>query len=283
MDDTTFLYRIPGRSGGQRPGAHAARTSGTGNEFNSHARLFDLPDPRRLDLRASLRSVRDEWLVRTYRQRAAIPLQAVVDVSASMGIGSPRTKLDIAADFAGAMAGSAFKLGDAAGLLAFDGSVRDDLFMPALHRRGAAQIMRASIAAAKPTTGQGCGLAQAARQLAGRQALVFIVSDFHWPLDEMAAAMDMLDSAWVVPLVVWDNSEVAPPETDGFIRLRDAEGGGAKPVWLNDALRRRWKNNIAARRNELDKLFGSRNLRPIYLSGAFSPDVLSQYFLELAA
>ena len=282
MDDIAFFYRIPGRSGSYRPGAHPAATNGAGHAFHGHARLFDLPDPRRLDVRASLRAGRGEWLVRAYRQRAAIPLRLVVDVSASMQVGAPLRKLDIAARFAESAAHSAFGAGDAVGMLAFDAAHREDLYFPALHSRGAGQHMRLAIAGCKPGRTAGCGLVETVRQLAGRRELVFLVSDFHWPLALMAEAIDMLSQAWVVPLVVWDRTELAPPPVDGFVTLRDAETGAAAPVWVNARLRQRWAAQLASRRRALDALFGARGLLPLYLDGGFDAAVLSRYFLEQA-
>jgi uncharacterized protein (DUF58 family) len=281
MDDIGFVYRIPGRSGAHRPGAHRASTNGAGNAFHSHARLFDHPDPRRLDVRASLRAGRGEWLVRAYRQRAAISIRLLVDVSASMHVGAPLRKLDIAARFAESAAYSAFSVGDTVGMLAFDAAHREDLYFPATHSRGAGQSMRSALAACRPGRDAGCGLVETARQLAGRRELVFLVSDFHWPLAAMAEAMNMLSHAWVVPLVVWDQSEVAPPPTDGFVTLRDAETGDATPVWINARLRQRWMAQVASRRHALDALFGARSLLPVYLHGGYDAQALSRYFLEL--
>ena len=50
-----FHYRLPYRVGGWRPGAHPGTRLGAGQEFVSYMSLYDRPDPRRLDLRASLR------------------------------------------------------------------------------------------------------------------------------------------------------------------------------------------------------------------------------------
>ncbi|HEX8887448.1 MAG TPA: DUF58 domain-containing protein [Noviherbaspirillum sp.] len=281
MDDIGFVYRIPGRSGAHRPGAHQASTNGAGNAFHSHARLFDHPDPRRLDVRASLRAGRGEWLVRAYRQHAAISIRLVVDVSASMHVGAPQRKLDIAARFAESAAYSAFSVGDTVGMLAFDAAHREDLYVPATRSRSAGASMRSALAACKPGRNAGCGLVEAARQLAGRRELVFLVSDFHWPLATMAEAMTMLSHAWVVPLVVWDPAEVAPPPRDGFVTLRDAETGAATPVWVNARLRQRWTAQVASRRHALDALFGARSLLPVYLHGSYDAQALSRYFLEL--
>lgn len=279
MREAIFHYKVGGRAGGRRPGAHAGRSSGAGNEFLAHARLFDHPDPRRLDLRASLRAGGDEWLVRTHRQRAAVTVNAVVDVSASMACGMPR-KLDIAAAFVESMGSSAFKTGDAAGLCAFDGAARHDLYRPAQHSRMIGHTMGNLIRDASPAGTPGCGLSAALRPLAGRQSMVFLLSDFHWPLAQMAAALDQLASAWVVPVVIWDPSEVAPPKENAFVRLRDAETGHLRSLWLTPRLRRQWQEKIDQRRSELEALFATRNLRPLYLSGAFDADAVSQYFIE---
>jgi uncharacterized protein (DUF58 family) len=281
MDDIGFIYRIPGRSDAHRPGAHPASTNGAGNAFHSHARLFDHPDPRRLDVRASLRAGRGEWMVRAYRQRAAISIRLVVDVSASMHVGAPQRKLDIAARFAESAAYSASSVGDTVGMLAFDGAHREDLYVPATRSRGAGPSMRSALAACKPGRDAGCGLVDTARQLAGRRELVFLVSDFHWPLAALAEAMNMLSHAWVVPLVVWDPTEIAPPPLDGFVTLRDAETGAATPVWVNARLRQRWTGQVANRRHALDALFGARSLLPVYLHGSYDAQALSRYFLEL--
>src|SRR5690349_23635828 len=110
-----FHYRLPRRLGAWRPGAHPASSLGAGQEFASHASLYDRPDPRRLDLRASLRDLGGGWLVRINRQRAGIAVHVVVDVSSSMRFGSGKTKLEVAADFVEALGHSAFRVGDALG------------------------------------------------------------------------------------------------------------------------------------------------------------------------
>lgn len=276
-----FHYRIDGRAAGRRPGAHAGRAAGAGHDFLAHARLFDHPDPRRLDLRASLRSGGTDWLVRTHRQRSAITLQAVVDVSASMACGAPR-KLDIAASLVESMGSSAFKTGDAAGLTAFDRTVRHDLCRPAQHSRAIGASMASLLRAAQPGSGAGCGVLDALQPLAGRQAMVFLVSDFHWPPEILSAALALLAHAWVVPVVIWDTAETTPPGAASFVRLRDAETGQRRSLWLTPRLRDQWIERVAARRRELDALFAARQLRALYVSGHFDAAQVSAYFLDCA-
>jgi uncharacterized protein (DUF58 family) len=278
-----FHYRLPHRSGGWRPGSHRGSSLGAGQEFVSHMRLYDRPDPRRLDLRASLRNIQQEWLVRVNRQQASIPVHAVVDVSASMSFGSQRSKLDVAAEFVEALGQSTFKVGDSLGMLAFDSRERADLFVPAMVSRGIGETMAALLRETSGGAGSAAGLVDAMQHLAGRQGLVFIVSDFHWPLAGMNIALDGLVHAFVVPVVIWDAAEVQPPAHDGLAQLRDVESGAQRTLWMRPRMREKWVESANARRTELNQLFASRGMRPFFVTGRFDSEAMSQYFFEVAA
>jgi hypothetical protein len=296
MMDTAreFHYRLPGRVSGQRPGSHRGSSIGAGQEFVAHMSLFQRPDPRRLDLRASLRTLNEDWLVRVNRHRAGVAVRAIVDVSASMTFGSQRPKLHVVADFLEALGLSAFRLGDAVGMMAFDASERSDLFMPARVSRGMGAIMasavravadaseqRALMARAGQTTGG--GLEEAASHLAGQQGLVFLVSDFHWTLASLNSVLDLLAHASVVPVVVWDPAETAPPKRNALASLRDAESGARRTLWVRPKLRQDWLEGVVRRRAEINSLFASRGIRPFYMEGSFNADALSRYFFEAEA
>ena len=278
-----FHYRLPQRIGGWRPGSHRGSTLGAGQEFVSHMRLYDRPDPRRLDLRASLRSIQQEWLVRVNRQQASIPVHVVVDVSASMSFGSQRSKLDVAAEFVEALGQSTFRVGDSLGMLAFDSRDRTDLFVPAMVSRGMGETMAALLRGTNGAAGNAAGLLDAIQPLAGRQGLVFLVSDFHWPLAGMSTALDSLVHSFVVPVVIWDIAEIRPPAHDGLAQLRDVESGAQRTLWMRPRMRERWLESAAARRTELDQMFASRGMRPFYVTGRFDSEAMSQYFFEVAA
>ncbi|MEJ1962589.1 MAG: MxaS protein [Gammaproteobacteria bacterium] len=278
-----FHYRIPRRLGAWRPGSHPATSLGAGQEFVSHLSLYDRPDPRRLDLRASLRDVRGDWLVRVNRQRAAVAVQVIVDVSASMTFGSRKPKLHVVADFVESLGQSAFRTGDALGMSAFDEVERMDLFVPALMSRGAGGVMSELLRSCSATARGAAGLAATVGRLAGRPGLVFLVSDFHWPLQQLDMALEGLARAFVVPMVVWDDAEVEAPRRNGLMSLRDVESGSQRTLWLRPALRARWAEGVARRRAELDSLFARHALRPFYVLGEFDGEQMSRYFFEAAA
>jgi hypothetical protein len=287
-----FHYRLPATFGGQRPGAHRGSSLGAGLGFAAHRRLFDHPDPRRIDLRASVRDVRGEWLVRIQRQRVAVPVHAVVDVSASMHFGALRSKLQVVADFIEALGHSAFRTGDAVGLLAFDHGLRDDLFTPARHSRGAGIAMAEALRSCAAESSYQHdpahqhtveALQRTVARLAGRSGLVFLVSDFHWPIESLHGVLEQLAPACVVPMVAWDPAETEPPEARALVAVSDAETGVRRTLWMRESLRREWTNAVAARREALHALFDAHGLAPFYLQGRFDAEALTRHFLEAVA
>ena len=280
-----FVYRLPGVPGGSRPGMHASRAIGPGSAFAAHGRLFDRPDPRRLDLRASLASVPREWLVRVNRQRSSVTLQAIVDVSASMHFGADGGKLGAAIDFVRALGHSAFRSGDAAGLVTFDALVRDAPAVPPRAGRGLGEAMAEALVACRvgeARAGDGSALADAAERVRGA-AVVFIVSDFHFPLDGLGRALERLAPALVVPLVVRDPNELVPPAANGWLDTVDAESGRHRPLWMNERTRRAWRENVARREAGLDMTFAAHDVRPLRLVGAFDAERLTRHFIETIA
>ena len=289
-----FHYLVTGRSPGQRPGAHAGQSVGTGQLFASHRRLLDHPDPRRIDVRASLRDLRGEWLVRIARQRVAVPVQSIVDVSASMHVGAPRAKLGLVADFVDGLGLAAYRAGDALGMAAFDGTqplARIDLLEPARRGRGVGTLLAQRLRelptppASRRTCG-GLGLVDAARAVASarRGGLVFIASDFHGiDLAHIDAALDALWPAQVVPLLVWHPDETEPPAGRGLLPLADAETPRRRSLWMNASLRQRWVDGVRARRDELERAFRRREC-PLHAlidaRGRFDAEAMTRYFHE---
>lgn len=278
-----FYYKLPGAPGGNRPGAHRSRSLGPGLTFAAHRRLFEQPDPRRLDLRASLRDVRREWLVRVNRQHSSVNVQVIVDVSASMHFGQQRSKIDVVCDFIESLGHSAFRHGDAVGLMAFDDTARDDLYTPPKSSRGNAITMTETLAMCKSANARQSsseGLSDCIDNLSTNSSLVFIVSDFHWPLESLAATLRKLGQALIVPVVVWDPAETQPPSTGRWLSVNDAESGHRRHLWLRQSIRKKWVDNVAQRRITLDEQFVAQDIKPFYIEGQFNPEALTQYFMD---
>jgi hypothetical protein len=217
------------------------------------------------------------------RQRASVAVNVVVDVSTSMSFGSRKPKLHVVADFVETLSRSAYRAGDSLGMFAFDAAERRDLFVPALVSRGMGSVMASLLRECAGAPGNIEGLEQVTQHLAGREGLVFLASDFHWPLDRLGGVLDLLTHAYVVPLILWDPVETQPPSRDSLVFVRDAETGARRTLWLRPKLRAQWVDAINQRRTELDAVFTARGIRPFYVSGDFDTEMMSRYFLEAVA
>lgn len=283
-----FVYRIPGKPGSSRPGAHRSKTRGPGLAFSHYARLLDQPDPRRLDLRASIRNVNRDWLVRATRQHSATIVQVMVDVSPSMQFGIPHSKLDVAADFVEALGYSAFGYGDALGMVAFDHHIRDELTTPARTGRAVGTLMADSLrhcrssgesrAPFPPITEE--TLLESAFRIGHGTSLLFLVSDFHWPLHLLETVLEQLSHMMLVPIVIWNRNETRPPRPGRWLRTRDVESGVQHNLLMRAATVKRWQDNITRRRTEITRVFGAHQMTPVFMEDGFDAEQLSRHFME---
>lgn len=273
-----FHYRIGWRTRGARPGHHRGEQGGGGLDFRGHAPLLDLPDPRRLDVLASLRDPFENWKVRRYSQRTSVPVWLLADVSASMSFGGHARKLDVLADFALSLAYSAYRTGDPFGCIACDDRVREEALILPTHAKGAglvaAQHLRAMVAPGRSAQ----GLVGAAEHLSRHRSLVFLASDFHFADVLLAEVLGRLARHEVVPVVVWDPAEYQDLPGFGLALLEDAESGRRRTLWLRPRLRERIAEAYAARRAALTRRFLDCGIRPFFLIGAFQADALSEFF-----
>lgn len=273
-----FHYRISWRAGGHRPGAHRGVTAGPGHEFISHAPLLSARDPRRLDVRASLTDPLGGWKVRVFRQRAAVPVWLVADVSASMGYAGHRRKLDVLADFAASVGYSAWRTGDAFGCLACDGALRADLSSPATRLRGAGPELSQRLRSLRPEGNSAEGLLEAPRHLSRERSLVFLVSDFHFPLEFTRKLVAGFSRHDLVPVVLWDPEEYRHLPAFGLVRLRDPETGAVRTLLMRRSLRERIARDFADRRAALEELFRGAGRPLLYMEHGFHPDRVTEYF-----
>jgi len=273
-----FHYKFGWRARTPRPGFHAAAVTGPGMEFVGHAPLAGAADPRRIDVRASLANPIGDWLVRVHRTRAALSMCVLLDASGSMGFAGVRRKLDVVIRFVESAAFSARRTGDAFGLIAADDAVRVDFQIPVSHARSAAQLAIDRLRNVQPTGGARGMLAAAAR-LPRSRALVFLVSDFHFPLQQVADLLDATAHHELVPIVVWDAAEWERLPRFGLVELIDPETGSRRTVLMRASMHARWRAAAVARRAALADCFRSRHRRPFFVDRDFDADALTRYFL----
>lgn len=276
-------YRARAKVLGHFPGHHRSTRGDSGFEFRGHASLLDAPDPRRLDLHASLRDPFGAWQVRIYSQRKSMPVLIVADLSASMsfestGRSGKRRKLDVLADFTESLAWSAWRTGDSFGFIGCDDAVRRDLLQPATRLRGTGTSIALSLRSMQATGRSSNGLLDAHRHLPRQRALVFFISDCHVPADHLSAVLASMAHHDLVPVVLWDPAEFTLSAKRGLANVVDPETGRERLVWWRPALAAQWQAARLARREALNSFFRARKLKPLFIEGAFDADAVTRHF-----
>jgi uncharacterized protein (DUF58 family) len=275
---TEFYYRVNWRAQGAHAGQHPGGRAGGGFEFLGHVPLADHPDARRLDIRASLSQPHGQWLVKQFRQRAAIPVYLLADLSASMGFRGVRRKTELLAEFAQAIAWAAWRSGDPFGLFACDSAIRWELSLPPRPRKGLTEELRLGLSSFQPSAAGARGLLEATALLGREKALVFLASDFHFGVAELERLLESLARHDLVPVALWDSAEYENLPSFGLAELRDPETGARRRLFLRPALAEKIRLGYAERREELKRLCVRHGREPFFLVDRFDPDALSRYF-----
>jgi uncharacterized protein with von Willebrand factor type A (vWA) domain len=252
-------YRVHWRTAGIRPGAFRGMQSGPGERFRTSVPLHARADPRRIDVRATLRDPLGGVWVRDFEQQTALKVLVLADVSASMRYVGSHDKMVQVQRIAAALARSAWRNGDAF------------------------EWLERKLAQCSPQGSSARGLLQVAARLPHRRALVFLLSDFHWPAADLDALMRRLAHHSVVPVVLWDPAEAQAIHRHGIAVLRDLESGARRFVWLRPALVESLRARRRDREAELRRICASFGSTPFFVRDRFDPIELTRYFLEALA
>jgi uncharacterized protein (DUF58 family) len=275
-----FHYSAGWRAPGAHPGTHRSAQLGGGYEFAGHMPFVSNPDPRNLDLRASLNDPFGQLMVRSFRQRSAIPVFVVADLSASLGFRGAADKLENLAVFTASTAWSAYRTGDAFGFIGCDEAIRRDLLLPLRLHKGAAPDLYEKLRGFSPSGRSAEALHEAAQHLGRQRALVFLVSDFHFPLGRLDSLLGSLVRHDVVPVVLWDSAEYERLPSQGLIHVEDPETGERRRLFMRPKLREKFRLAFERRRAELVHLCTLRGREPFFVIDRFNADALTRYFYQ---
>lgn len=278
-----FTYQVGWRSRGRHPGRHASAQRGLGMEFRGHAPLIAYPDPRRIDLRQTLRDPFDQVWVRIFNQKSSVPVFVVCDLSGSMGFGGHMRKLEIAAEITASAAYSAFRVNDPFGFIGFDEEVREDWMFIASTKVHGVFDLADRLADYRPGHISAAGLGDVNRFLPRERSLVLLVSDFHTPLDELGEHLEGMMRHHVVPLVLWDAAEYRSLPEFGIASVTDCETGARRTLFLRKDFRTRILQAFQQRRAALEALFMRHDMPPLFLEDGFDADDLTEYFYQFVA
>ena len=271
-------YKIPWRATSSFPGYHSSQQKGGGLQFRNHVPLIDAPDPRRFDIRASLRDPFEQIRVRVYQQTSSISVYVIADLSASMNFKGHRSKMDILADFVASMSYSAYRTGDTFGFVGCADNKFKSWILPPTLNRAAGLALAEDLRQFNPTGQNSEGLLNAAENLGSRRALVFLLSDFHFPLAFSEKLMASLAYHDVVPVMLWDKQEYRELPNYGLAYLNDVETNQSRMLLMRPSLKKHIQSQFTEHREKLFNLFGEYGRLPILLDNGFNADEVTHYF-----
>lgn len=274
-----FHYRVSWRSQSAISGYHYSTQCGGGFEFHGHAPLIAHPHPRNLDLRASLNDPFGQFVVRTFRQRSSIPVYVIADLSASMGLKGSCNKPEILARFSACAAHSAVRTGDRFGFIGCGETIDPKFFIPLRWYKGTARDLWDRLKDHVPEDRSAHGLLQSPMLLGRRKSLVFLVSDFHFPLATLKQILHNLKPHDVVPVVLRDSREECYPDW-GLIRFKDSETGRSRFLALRPGFSEKIRATNQQRKIAMIKLCTQFGREPFFVTDQFNPEDLTRYFLQ---
>ena len=282
-DIKEFSYHIGWRNRGRHPGRHASTQRGMGMEFIGHTSLLNYPDPRRIDLRQTLRDPMEQVYVRLFNQKSATPVYVICDLSGSMNFGSKIRKIRQAADIAESIARSATRNADPFGFVGFDDVVREDWISTQSFKSQRAIELAERLKEYHPLPVSGAGITDVWRFLPRERSLVFMISDFHMPMPLLEEAISNLTRHHIVPVVLWDDAEYKNLPEFGITAVTDPESGQKRTLLLRKKLRSKIIDSFEARREAIYALFMQFDMPPFYVEGDFDADMLTEYFHQFVA
>ncbi|MFA6178213.1 MAG: DUF58 domain-containing protein [Candidatus Methylopumilus sp.] len=282
-DIKEFGYHIGWRSRGRHTGRHVSTQRGMGMEFRGHTTLLAYPDPRRIDIRQTIRDPMEQVYVRVFNQKSSTPVFVVADLSGSMNFGSKQRKVAVAAEIAQSVAMSATHNSDPFGFIGFDDVVREDWLATSSFRPHNALELIDRLKYFHPEHVGSHGLNEVNRYLPRERSLIFLISDFHMPLPELQDSLSLMMRHHIVPMVLWDSAEYKNMPEFGITSVTDCETGERRTLFLRKPLRERIVQSFENRRAAIEALFMRYDMPPFFVEGAFDADALTDYFHQFVA
>lgn len=241
---------------------------GPGIEFDEVREYVEGDDIRQIDWNVSSRM--GSPYTKVFREERELVLFLVVDVSASLSLGSAERKRDLAVYTAGLLAAAAVRNDDRVGAVLF--SDRIEKWVPAHKgRRHAARLVH-DLLTVEPV-GRGSDLPRAVRavlEAAKRRGICVIVSDFRTPVRwrEMSLLARRHD---VIAVMIVDPIDEEFP-AKGMVELRDIESGDSIVApGYSRRFRGAYRDYVRGLQHQWEHGFGRRGIELLRLATGEDP------------
>ncbi len=281
--ESVIQYRIRWKPSGNQPGTVRGQSAGIGDRLRALVLMRDHPDPRRLDLRTSMRDPFERLWVRDFYLNTAIKVVVLLDTSASMAYVGEVNRMQVAQHICAQLALSAYRSGDAFGLYAGCETLMKPAVLPPRLNRSAWLWVNQHLSSIKPKGANADSLIKVVAQLPKRRSLVFVISDFRWQEGKAKQLFKTLSHHDVVPVMLQDPAEFNQLPHHGIATLQDVETGQSRFVWMRSSLLKRIENARNQHVNAVNIASRAYGYKPVLVRGAFEPAQLTRYFMERRA
>jgi hypothetical protein len=217
-----------------------------------------------------------------YQQQSTINVTLIADLSASMRYIGQFSKQHTLVQLLLAIADAAHSYGDPFSFIGAADKLNPQWLLPAGLTSGRVNVLAKQL---QKTVLQGTSLAltQVAPFLPASKGLVFLVSDFHWPLVHCKAVLSSLQRHEVIPIVLWDAQEMIDWPDWRLVNLQDLENGATRTLFMRPKLREKLATAYTQRQNDLKNCFRAFGMEPLFLNAGFQVAPINQYFAQRAA
>ena len=275
----SLFYRLPWQSSSVHPGAHPGQMIGAGQLFKRHEPLIASPDPRRIDLRASVLDSFFGYRVRVYQQQSTVNVFVLADMSASMGYADKQHTL---IQFLLTAAHSVLGYGDKFGFIGCTERIEHRWLIPACQHLGRVLVLIKQLEGLR-FTGTASGLQNASAFLPAERSLVFFLSDCHFPLPQLREFLGSLQGHDVIPLVLWTQDEYATLPNWGLITFQDMENQSTRTLFMRPALRQKIIAAYQQRQNDLKHIFRAFGSEPLFITERYSTQTINRHLQQRVA
>ncbi len=253
--------RAPGVATSLQQGDRRSPFLGRGLEFADYREYDPGDDIRLIDWNVYLRL--GQVLVRQFNEERSLSIKLCLDVSASMGFGTPR-KCDRAAQLAAALSTMALTHRDPVNVICF-GSDKHAVRSRAVNLDGLPEVLR-MLERVEPS-GQGDAYGQLAAQLGGgRTDRLFLLSDLLCEDEERERLLRLLAGSSLHPVLIHMlSADELSPDLDDVSRIVDSETGEEFTIEDTAAAARRYREALDTWLDETEKrcrTLGIHYLRP---------------------
>lgn len=277
-------YHVPWRLRGVQAGSHRTNMRGAGSDFSSFVPFLNHPDPKRLDIRASLKTVPRQLMVKTFFERSAVKVYVVNDLSSSMQFSGKLQKSAVLMQIAQTLAWSVIRQGDFFAMISCNDLVEESMDIPLTHRKSASNdvvklltdyfcqpLQDATTASAMPSV---------AKKIGAQKSLVFLISDFYWPDELLHQTLSAFSAHDIVPIVLWDQSEFDAMPEWGWAKLVELETGRQRSFFMRPALHKSMRDHALNRKQTLSRICQLHGARlPFFVENGFDAIAMTRHLL----